>query len=724
MAIFLISACVSTLIFLWIIFVVTFVMRGRGSDGISYDLQGIAEFWFRPLWFAIFVSMALILIGMVLVGTVLVLITPWTNPLHQAADWLTSPEIGKVLLGFIFGLIFSTWLTRLYVTHPEFLSLQQKAEAIMLIIIFVVGTTPSALFDLLRGASVDTGVVKLQLANIDGRDVSDDEKGDKQRLLNPPPSNRQINEESASSGLFLLKAIPGFINLDNQYIRAYDADKGKRWDSHKVGTNHFVEEEGGETTGLLAIFRCMNDLEQDSDHNHKVEQFAAEIATPLHGALRQSQFNIKKNRSKDGPSENLTDTGDENTWNVSPEIEAELLSAFVNVARHASRYAETLDPNPMESAVLCVELRKMLNKIKPAGRDVNGLPVIYDWSTLEEFKNALSINGLDGSFGARPYYPIALAALLAMNRQELAAISFLDRWIDGVLEIRISNRSGRIPSGNIPQSHEISFWHLLRIAGVKAVIFDAYVNRQSHQVPTIVLDHTLGNLESYIDLLESIPDVQTNKKNKKFFPIFRFPGTGLTLMKSEFLVDLWPFPQRTCPVDEEDEKGIMRDILKLRFLAARISMKSSYVDHAVKHNNYKQSHYMHVRSHISELVNLDYSCFIMLFDKLGHSDPKSFTKTYMAKVLYLFAQVQIVNIRKRPDIGESYKGWAKNQATLARNALKYALVLTEQTEDSLPKVDSGVLTFKERSKAQNDQQFRKNVLSLANELDGWLKTLD
>ncbi len=173
MAIFLLSSAVSFIIFNLLMSVKATSSGDRFTIAVGGFVARIPKFF--SFIFAILV-VAFFCILFVYLSFVWI-IRP-SHGLYSVYALFTSRLTTSTLLGFVFGGLFAIWLRRIYKKKPAGeeakFSIPEKFEAVLLFVLFILGTTSYTVSDLLSGLQVDSPVVKIQLQSTAGAASSTD----------------------------------------------------------------------------------------------------------------------------------------------------------------------------------------------------------------------------------------------------------------------------------------------------------------------------------------------------------------------------------------------------------------------------------------------------------------------------------------------------------------------------------------------------------------------
>lgn len=655
MSTFLISAAVS-LVIAWTFICMRPILRSKTEDGVVLlNIPRVLKLTLQPPVFAWVALLTILLVAGLFAILLISELLPDYSGLYQTTDVITSNRSGKILLGTIFGVLFAPWLIRIYSSkNKTVLSLKQKVESGILLVLFIAGILPvPQLLGMINNAEIDTGIVKFQFSTFIRGNETETESDDATVAILEPSSQSGNTLELGAIGVEYIRKIPGLIDADIKYVAKFAPGSSKSFEAAKSNAKKFEN--------IQILSNCLFELAGKAGDSSFMQSQFLRMVLPAK-IIHQQSLSIYKEEIQ----VKEIDAGIfGNVNHFLTEITEDTILYYK--ALHPSEFKPTLKDENKTTKTEFENCNNLAGLADPAGNPSNMKFERIQFSVINPYIVELPTSDM----ASRPYFAITLAALLTITHQELAAISVLDKWIDTISTV--NGNTENVLEYVISTPHNKSrYWSFLRIIGVKNAIYNAYFERTQSKVPTYILDMFLKSLQTYDSLIDNIPEVASFQKREVYFPTEKKTNfDGKTLLADNFKHQ--PEFTHACPfVFGQENPQNSAHKMNIGFILGRQSTRALFAFYAILHPRYAELYVPKVKSIISELVNIDYSCLQALFPPSPTSNSLKEINLQRAEVLSTYADIQIANVRKKTEIGESHDEWAKETLVSAHNALSLA----------------------------------------------------
>ncbi len=599
--------------------------RGAIRQGESLRIhERYAEVKNVALWTFSFVLAALLLVFMFILAFVRF---REFVALYRWYDYFNHTWFSQCVLGIVFGAVLALWLRSIYfLKSGKDMSMPQKIEGIALILLFLVGSSSTSLFDLLKGASFDAGGVALKLAGASADGGKSTEQPNNILPYNniSPGCGDQCSGEEY--GFRILGDLNAYMKADAKRI---SADLAALYADKPAGAPLFQAKQRVASIWAASIFF-------DSSLNNYI------------GCIRM--LNTATKDVKYGRSEILS------LRTVISELYA--MSNDWPGGMQTSATAGNLSSTRTADALASL-LKDFKEKFKNFASDLkihaSRIPQLVDKNNLCSRKNP-DPHGSAEFAGfmdrQRPYLALLYAALLQLDHQELDAIEVLEAW-------QTAYETSAQASGQVSDAEKaIAKWFRLRVHNAQYLLYESLFRRDPVQPLSVVKNH-LAKTEQVIDLLNSIPRVRKVYEQA-------FEGSHVDLVGSNFAKDA-DYPQ-ICPDGATTDEMMLSNVLLLS--------KAVFTLRAIRHPSLARANLRKVNLYAEQIANADYGCLDV---KLGAGNSQAERAEHM-RVFALYAQSRIQDF---PIAGRDANAWILDQLRKEIGALNVAKSIVEKYPESV-----------------------------------------
>ncbi|MCO5162981.1 MAG: hypothetical protein M9939_17735 [Mesorhizobium sp.] len=549
MALFLVFGSLSWL-FIFFIFIIEreiFVRRRRGRIR-RYSIRGqvrliLSNSLARIIPLAIFALICLLIIiagvGRLYIGSIY----------SDLEGYLTSRALAQIVLGIVFGGLLAAWMFRVYRRRDEqTFSLPEKVGGLILLVVFVVGTTSITFDELIRSVSYGKDGVALQFAQASaGSAASVVETG-----LVPSPKSQEESDRpnvGASWGMQALSNLESFMLRDLQVMRDHPASRPlpfrSRYDDLERSITEAADDYG---RGLAPIAVCLGTIISSVGDDHFLRELLRNLKVPV----RELHL--------------LAIAGEASSHPEITGIEADLLATLNELIGDLRTHTRRIQPG-----------LSMLANSAAANGLVDERKLVCDFPQLTDIK--IGPAGLE----KRPYLAVLYAALLELENQELAAVEVLDDWL---------NANGQT----------VAPWYRVRILLTQYTIMESLFRREPNQ-PDVVIEEHLAIIEELIAAIHSIPG---------FAEAYRvaFADKKHQLIAAGFSGDIALDKECKFLPQEGDLSDSLRNQLSFAYVV--YNAKAIFVRRAIQSSQYGGVHYAKAKEFVEDVVQANIGCLPLI----------------------------------------------------------------------------------------------------------------
>lgn len=649
--------------------------------------------------------------------SVLQIIKP-TNGLYSPYDIVTGSLIDKIILGIIFGFMSATWIRRIYGKEgerktrnlgsnsssptikrsvketrtdengttlekvvdvyerekrndgPKGLTFVEKLEGCFLLVIFILGTTPLSIYDLLSGLTIDSPVAKFELRNQAQSNLYKEERAiDLDSLSNYHNGNGSgLEYPSGSFSPYYLFSVEQFVKNDLDYA-----------DAHKICPKDNTEASLIQTSTSIQGAQCaeLNELRAVSVSIEPLTELFRCLVLGVEGAGTSSFLGNHVQMLIPFASRVHASSTPEAMTKAYDNFRAAALVAVLELLDYQLQI-DDLEGSDNESGP-CEPFRQRLDL---QDRSVPDSFIPYD------FKNWSA---------SRPYLSIYYAMLLAVDNRYAESVGILDEWITN-LKASSDKRE--------TDTSDLEFWMEFRARAIQAAIFDSWARNDQRNFGNIPLEENINRLELYLNQFEKM-EVISNRGDysvrKRFDDIPRKTLLGISFERMP---------------DSSVCEFVGYSKPELRLFAAYRSASVVYALRGIKHPDYEHRLGPRVDRILAELINANHGClrrYYLTFprDQRGYEEA-------MGEILRVYGMAQTQKIRFKRPIGDNYQTWLKDRIEISLGAFRLArAVITDvAAEDRVKRLtNSGRHRFAIKHSEWLENDLKKRIDALESILD-------
>jgi hypothetical protein len=609
-----------------------------------------------------------------------------SSSLYGLFAFVTGDVFNRMVLGFAFGGLSAVWLTRIYrkggITAPapapenpetpvaasDRLSFVEKLEGIILIVLFVIGTTPYTLQDLLGGLKVDAVGVKFEL-QANSPNQSGSNAPDMSSIVLGLPENSDI--ASAVFAPNVLQSMLVFVDRDKSYLQLHKnrcgneaaADACKTAADEAIRTHERIR--GDIETSLDIFGKCLLEFRSETASEAEFTDTVASLLPDIQ-ELYVNQMQLEQGAE---PSQLFRD--------AIRRSEAHLGKVAQDIIGHLERLGRLPKQAGAGSASSCGKVRGRLVET-PAG----DMELKTEFGDLSFPIEATVLN----TSRERPYFTILYASLLSICDQHEQAIAVLEEWQAQQEQLRKlpAGSYAKYAAGNVAS---MDFWYLLRVRVVESSLFqDWKIDKSPAPLSAASYDDYVSLLNAYRNQLETIPAIVNRGA---YYPTddgagveadassghvsVRIPPPGKCKAETERetqkpVASLVALPVLTGSAGQQAEAAAAaadaEEALRIEqpLLAAYYSALLRFTRRAIDHPDYVNDLLPPVDTILDDLTRTDLSC-------LAPNVPGQFN-FFRSEVFRIYGMAQVTQARARRPVGGDYDDWLKTRLKTALSAFQ------------------------------------------------------
>jgi hypothetical protein len=641
-----------------------------------------------------------------------------SSSLYGLFAFVTGDVFNRMVLGFAFGGLSAVWLTRIYrkggsvdaapqnpgdpAVASDRLSFVEKLEGMILIVLFIIGTTPYTLQDLLGGLKVDAVGVKFELQS-NSPNQSGSNAPDMSSIVLGLRENSDITSTVFAPNV--LRSMAVFVDRDNSYLKLHRSRCGndaaaetcKAAADKAIETHTQIQRDIGASLDIFG--KCLLEFRSETASEAEFTDIVASLLPDIQ-ELYVNQIQLKQDAE---PSQLFED--------AIRRSEAHFGKVAQDIIGHLRRLGRLPKQAVAINASSCEEVEKRL--VKTPVDDIGPLPgpkkEFGDWSFPIK---AAVLN----SSRERPYFTILYAALLSICDQREQAIALLEEWQAQQEQLRNlpAGSYAKYAAGNVAS---MDFWYLLRVRVVESSLFqDWKIDRSPAPLSAASYDDYVLLLNAYRNQLETIPAI-VNRNT--YYPMddeagieadsssshvsVRIPPSGKCKAETERenpqpVVALPTGHVLTGGTGQQDEAAAADAIEALRIeqplLAAYYSALLSFTRRAIDHPDYVNELLPPVDTILDDLTRTDLSC-------LAAYVPGQFN-FFRSEVFRIYGMAQVTQVRARRPVGGDYDDWVKTRLKTALSAFQASksIVIDDAQQAKRQRLAGGLKTRWQLSDAE------------------------
>lgn len=584
--------------------------------------QRRGDFWFVRFFgrviplrarFAFALLMALIVcLFMVVLGYLSMLrILPYEHDMYDPLEFLSTDVLSQALLGAVFGALAAFWTMRVYREKQNALTTLQKAEAVVILLLFVLGATPASLEKILSGLKINGVGMSLEFAALTPRKIDNKEAPTLNVVRTGGDGPQRV------IGLSLLTFITTGLKRDRGYLEIFVENKDTA-KTHARFQQEFDKQ-------IAPIFACIAKLGSEFGD----PSIFFEHLTALRPYVRSIQLHLE--RDKSGPHEDNKS---------SP-------------AHHTFSYARAeLNRKIKELIAVSKSIHKLIpnEKSHPCGND--------------KLKNASIPASLEhASVTARPYFAAILSSLLYLDNQPDLALAVLDDVIENLGKSKKNSREK-------PTPRDAAFWYRLRALTLYSFLAQNYYSTNGG-LPAQTRDTYIKHLS---EQLRMISEIDVKIPDRSLFPSESILGKTLLdrfYIRTADKIKQCPTENDFRP-NNKNAKLSIENAARMGFVYLQTAdfLARQLIDHPEFSTNLSRR----ANQLVDLTTNTSLTCLIY-FEQLAKkkiSRPHYFEEKII-DFLYTYSLYQIKHAQTRKPATQPYKENIKKRLTLARNVANLAL---------------------------------------------------
>ncbi|MEM8795647.1 MAG: MFS transporter [Pseudomonadota bacterium] len=643
----------SIITFLAMIFIIIVQSQLFTKNGRIYKVLKLGNIFEISIRQDVLIGISALLVCLTLSGIVILAFfqtLPLNHHLYEWHEFLTSQLVSSGLLGVIFGGFLATWIMRTYrKPADEKLTFVQKIEGIIILLLFVLGTTTITLEELIRSFSVRGGEFGFQLA------------------ANPTFSTGQeslafkdANEASDESGNGATNArfMGGFGPI-------WLTKRAMSRDAYYLGSiRKALEKDATETSGGNPPNQEIRDA--------RIEQLDASLA--LHKEVSdnfESSFNTLVN------CVGLTAQTTKDQRYIFSLIEPlrPLIGAlYVNLQNLDGQHDRKTVEAIRRINLIFKQFNETNSGVRAVADDIQTQAQLLGLQECEEIR----VDGLylpireRASAILRPYLANIYASLLYMDGQKVQAFEVLH---DAVQRIQESDGYKRaITDPHFGPMYHPEFWYLQRAMFNLIFMAEDFFETRNPSPPPRILELYLHHLLKYQEYLS---EIDTDEIFASIFDNYRFDrNSNTTLVDTRFSID--PRFQKDCPQTDYFDPYPLTASDYATFAYLQLSIRAYYIIRSLDDNDFIDHHSKKTGHMANTIANVDLHCAEALI-----GIPKEALRQQRANFLHIYALHQEALIAGKRKLGSEYVRWKMDRLELVENSVRLATEnLTENSNST------------------------------------------